>query len=119
MEPNTTSSKKLEDFPKVIVEYLNSHPRWTEAEINTDYAEAKRIVEARAVADAGDGNQGPSICSSSEDSPVKQVINSISGGACFGWLTAASIGASGTDIYALTALGVALSLAITAWVWNR
>lgn len=62
---------------------------------------------------------GSSICVSNEDSGVKQVINSISGGACFGWLAAASIGASTTNSYALTALGVALALAITAWVWER
>jgi hypothetical protein len=54
-----------------------------------------------------------------EDSAVKQVINSISGGACFGWLAAAAMGVSSTETYVWTALGVMLALAITVWVWNK
>lgn len=40
-------AQKLEDFPKDIVDYVRSRPRWTQDEINADFAQARRLVEAQ------------------------------------------------------------------------
>jgi len=56
---------------------------------------------------------------SHENSAVMKVLNSLTGGACLGWIVANGVGIQAHADRHCMALGAGLALAFTLWTWKR